>query len=319
MTTKAQFDVLGVGVLAVDDMLYVDHYPQPDHKAEIARTARNFGGLIGTAIAAAGRLGARCAYAGLLDQDELSQSIRHGLEEAGVDCSLVVHRKGARPCHAIIIVDDSAHTRTILYTLDGLTPLDEQDMDEKLIGSAKVLLTDQMNYAGVIRVAGIARRLGVPIVADMEWQRDAKFDAMMPVVDHLIVPRDFGAFKTGLSEAHDIVLELHRRHARACTAVTCGVDGCYYVDGAEAARPGGATSADVLHVPAFAVKTVETTGCGDVFHGAYAAALAKGHGVHECLVRAAAAAAVYASRPNGWQHLATGAEVNQLIGESVNR
>src|SRR5208283_1309008 len=95
---------------------------------------------------------------------------------------------------------------------------------------------------------------------------------------------------------------------RACTAVTCGARGCYYLT-ADSAAP-------VRHLPAIAVATVETTGCGDVFHGAYAMALSAGQPEVECLRFAAAAAAAFAARPGGWEHLPALADVNQLLSST---
>jgi len=60
---------------------------------------------------------------------------------------------------------------------------------------------------------------------------------------------------------------------------TAGADGAWY----------GEDEGDVRHQPAFAVEVVDTTGCGDVFHGAYASALARGLGLEE-RVRFSAAA-----------------------------
>jgi sulfofructose kinase len=66
-------------------------------------------------------------------------------------------------------------------------------------------------------------------------------------------------------------------------------------------------------MPAPRVEAVETTGCGDVFHGAYATALAAGPDIAVCLRFASAAAAVFATRPGGWRNLPTGGEVDLLL------
>ena len=64
------YDVLGLGSVAVDDLLYVPHYPPADAKLQVRRRERQCGGLTATALVAAARLGARCAYAGVLGEDE---------------------------------------------------------------------------------------------------------------------------------------------------------------------------------------------------------------------------------------------------------
>ncbi|MFN8458161.1 MAG: hypothetical protein U0401_26510 [Anaerolineae bacterium] len=58
-----RWDILGLGVVTVDDPLYVDHYPQPNTKLPIRAKRREGGGLTATALVAAARLGASTAYA----------------------------------------------------------------------------------------------------------------------------------------------------------------------------------------------------------------------------------------------------------------
>ena len=61
------------------------------------------------------------------------------------------------------------------------------------------------------------------------------------------------------------------------------------------------------------MHALETTGCGDVFHGACARALSAGSSVEDSLGYASAAVALYAARPSGWEHLPTAAEVEELF------
>ena len=72
MPAANQIDILGLGAVAVDDVICVEGYPPPDAKAQVIGRQRRFGGLTGIALVTAARLGARCAYAGTLGRDELS-------------------------------------------------------------------------------------------------------------------------------------------------------------------------------------------------------------------------------------------------------
>lgn len=295
------FDILGLGTLAVDDVLYVAAYPPPDAKARVMRRTRGCGGQIGTALAAAARLGVRCAYAGVLGTDELSTVLRRQLERAGVDCGGIVEREDAGPVYSVIIADERTGSRNIFFDAARQQALPAERIAPQLVAQARVLLLDQLALGTDSAPARVARHLSIPVVADLEWpERTPPLDA----IDHLIVPWQYAAAFTGATDPPTALRRLHEPTARSCTAITCGPEGCYYVMASRADQ--------VCHLPALAVQAVETTGCGDVFHGAYAAALAQGADVPSALLSATVAAAVYAERPSGWAYLPTADDVAAL-------
>ena len=300
---RPEFDIFGLGTIAVDDCLYVDSYPLPDQKMRINREGRNVGGQIATALAAASRLGARCAYAAVLGEDELSAAAFDALKTAGVDCRFVQRTQSAGPIHSVIILDEKSGTRNIFYNVSRTAPVPANQISAETISNTRVLLVDQFGPDTAIHAARLARKADAAVVMDLEWLDAPRLDEMMQLADHLLVPRDFAVAYTGSQTPAQAAEELHRRNTRACTAVTCGTEGCYYLH----------DSASVQHLPAPRVESLETTGCGDVFHGAYAAALAAGKNAPDCLRFASAAAAVFATRPSGWQHMPTTDDVNHLL------
>src|SRR5438552_11512604 len=101
------FDILGLGCVAIDDLVYVDAYPAPDTKVQVRRRERQCGGLTATALVAAARLGARCAFAGVLGDDEDSDFVTATFEREGVDTAPTIRRREARPIRSTIIVDEA--------------------------------------------------------------------------------------------------------------------------------------------------------------------------------------------------------------------
>jgi sugar/nucleoside kinase (ribokinase family) len=294
-----------MGTIAADDLLHVAAYPPADGKMPVLGKERHCGGQIGTALAAVARLGGTAAYAGTLGTDDLSRWLTAALVDCGIRTERIVTQPTARPIHSVIIVDDTQHTRTIFFDRNAIQPFPLAEIDADLVRGAGALLIDQLGMTEAIRAATVARGQGVPVVGDLEWLDRPPLEELMAVVDHLLLPRDFARAFTGMADPAACVRELHVRSPRACTAVTCGADGCYYTT---------ATAPEqVRHQKAFRVEAVSTTGCGDVFHGAYALAVARRQIPAEAIRFAAAAAAVYASRPNGWDQLATAADVAALV------
>src|SRR5262245_30544732 len=115
----AGWDIVGLGCVAVDDLLYLDSFPTPDTKVLLRGRQRQCGGLSGNALVAAARLGARCAYAGTLGDDEASRYLLATLRAEGVDVSTVRIVEGARPIRSAVLIDQSRHTRTVLADLTG--------------------------------------------------------------------------------------------------------------------------------------------------------------------------------------------------------
>jgi ribokinase len=288
MPPVKRIDILGLGAVAVDDLLFVEAYPAPDAKALVLRQERHCGGLAATALVAAARLGARCAYAGVLGYDELSVFALACLEREGIDVSATERKPSAGPGHSHIVVDQRRGTRNI-FSYERRVVGASRRTPAALIASCRVLLVDHLGVPGMIRAARLARRAGISVVADIESRRHPQCNQLLELVDHLIVSRDFAGALTGAKSPEQAVRKLARPD-RHVSAVTCGADGCWYM-----ARDWSAPK----YQPAFRVKAVDTTGCGDVFHGAYAFALARGMALEERIRLAAATAALKATQPGG--------------------
>lgn len=307
---KAVFDILGLGAVAVDDLLYVESYPPADAKAYVLRSDRQCGGLTATALVAASRLGARCAYAGVLGTDELSEFAIRKLTGENIDVTYAQRDANARVIHSYIVVDVHRHTRNVFADSNGVVGADPHWPRPELIERSRVLLVDHFGVPGMIRAARIARGAARrPVVADFERAPGAEMSELLELVDHLIISQTFGDSLTGESDPRAIVERLWS-DSRTTVAVTCGAEGCWYRIDRETAR--------VEHQPAFQVNAVDTTGCGDVFHGAYACALAGGLDLTECIRFASAAAALKAMRAGGQAGIPNRAAVETFLRERGN-
>ncbi len=296
-------DILGLGGVAVDDLVFVDAYPPADAKIVVARRERHCGGLTATALVAAARLGAACAYAGVLGTDPLSDYAIEKMARERIDLTHLRREAAAQPLYATIIIDQTRRTRNVFVDLNNVVGAGLDWPPREVIQSSRVLFVDSIGPEGMLRAARLARAAGIPIVADIE-ATGPQPTQLIQLVDHLILSWEFARESTG-AETPALAARALWGPQRQAVVITNGDQGCWTLAADDLGQ--------VTHQPAFRVAVVDTTGCGDVFHGAYAAGLVRGLGVTERVRLAAAAAALKATRPGGQAGAPTQAEVEQFL------
>jgi len=311
------WDIVGIGCASVDDLVFVPAWPAADSKLQVPRIERHFGGLTATALVAAARLGARCAFAGRLGTDALSDAVAANLVAHGIDVAAAPRSPDFSVVHAVIVVASQPPTRNIFFHVPGKLGAHEDLPAAEVIAAAKVLFIDWHGMAGNLRAVRLARHHGTAVVADLEGEEQPLMREVLALVDHVVMSHDFASKITGQADpaaAAQALWHGHLAHApragtpvprRAAVVVTVGAEGCWWVDAADATP---------RHQPAFRVEVVDTTGCGDVFHGAYAAALAEGLPLAERVLRASAAAALKATRPGGQSGTPDRAALDAFLG-----
>jgi sulfofructose kinase len=306
VSNSPQFDVLGLGAVAIDDLIYVESYPPADVKTSVLRSHRQCGGLTATALVAAARLGASCAYAGVLGTDPVSDLACCNLHAEGIDLRYLQRRKDARTIHSFIVVDVSRNTRNVFADSNGFVGADPEWPAPEIITAARVLFVDHIGLPGMIRAARLARSANRAVVADFERVSGPEFPELLALVDHLILSFAFAQKLTGRSDPAEAVKALSTSDRKA-VVVTCGAAGAWFA----------ANGGPLKHQPAFKVRTVDTTGCGDVFHGAYASALARGADIEECIRLASAAAALKAMHHGGQTGIPNRSAVEKFIAGCI--
>ena len=307
VAARATYDVLGLGAVAIDEFLHVDAYPPPDAKVPVVFRHRQLGGLTATALVTVSRLGGRGAYAGVLGNDALSEAAVAGLAHEGVDLTHLVRQAGAQPIYSTIVVARSS-TRNIFFDTHGVVGADAELPEPAVIRRSHVLLVDNFGVTGMVRAARIARDAGIPVVGDFESDDAPDFAELLHLTDHLILPAGFAQHLTKCSDASHVIERLWGPERKA-VIVTFGTDGVWYRASA------GAGVRSIQHQPAFSVKTVDSTGCGDVFHGAYAFGLARGLDTDTCIRVASAAAAIKATRSGGQAGIPDWASVTTFLSQ----
>jgi sulfofructose kinase len=274
------FDLVGLGANAADHLVVVPHHPAPGEKVRFTRHLRQGGGQAATALVVAARLGYRTRYLGGVGDDAEGDRNLEELAREGVELTRVRRRAGAMTQRAFIFVDERTGERTILWGRDPGVLLQPEELTAQEIGCGRMLHVDGQNPWASACAARHARAAGMPVIADLEAVRPGT-DELLPLLDILIAAEEFAPAFTGSPDACTALQTVHERCGGGIVIETRGPRGAFVlIDGR------------LRHVPAFAIEALDTTGAGDVFHGAFAVACFQGLGLIDAIEFSHAVAAM---------------------------
>jgi ribokinase len=268
--------VVGIGHATVDVFGVVPRYPQRDSKIELAEYSKQGGGPVATALCAAAALGVPATYVGKLGDDELGKYILAGLREFGVDCERVVITPGYSPT-SFVVVDRETASRTIFYTRGDLQAMQAREVDLSVLEGARVLLVDGLQPDAQIAAAEAAHERGVTVLLDAGSLREGMGE-LVALADIVIASERFASDLAPRGEVEDSLRELAKMGPRVAI-VTLGDAGSVGLEGQKLVRQA-----------AHEVDAIDTTGAGDVYHGAFAAALVRGYTLERAMQFASVAA-----------------------------
>jgi sulfofructose kinase len=297
--------IVCVGNVVHDEVFRVESLPASGIKTGVLDYMDRYGGPAATAAVAICHLGGSASYWGRVGADPAGETAIRALRKHGVDCTGVAVLPEGRTLRAIVLVD-KAGERSIVSDRRSL-PADPNVLPKNGLDGAAVVLVDSRWPAGAEAALDRARDAGIPTVLDADGGSRADNERLITMADHVVFSseglRDFAG------EGSEVEL-LRRCQMKPCKviAVTRGAAGSLWL-----------IHREVVSVPAFRVPVADTTGCGDVFHGAYALALCEGQRALEAARFAAAAAAVKAERGRGWDGMADRSAVETLLASGETR
>lgn len=271
--------VVGLGQCSLDILGQVDHYPALDEKAELSSLLVQGGGPVATALVTLARLGVQVAMIGAVGDDDFGTQIRDGLLKENVDCTHLVQRAQSTSQVAFVSVDSKEH-RNIFWHRGTASPGVPDELPSLLGASARILHLDGLHLDSAVSAAKMARLQNVVTVLDAGTLRPG-VEKLLPLIDHLVVSEKFARQFIGCADP-EAAIEAMLRFGAVAVTVTQGASGSLSIGSGEA----------LFRQPAFAVDAVDTTGCGDVFHGGYIYGLLQGWPLPQTVRFAAACAAI---------------------------
>jgi len=299
---RVRFDCVGLGVNAIDYLCLLDHYPGLDDKVDAVSSSVQGGGPVPTAMATLAKLGAKSCYAGKVGKDAEGEFVKAQLEKEGVATRLMVADKRTKTSRAFVWVDKRSGKRTVVLDRDRNNRMDKKDMAFIDSTFTKFVHLDAREPEINILVARWAKKLGAEVCLDVGSLREG-VDRVLPHADHLIVSQRFACGFTGKLDPAAACRELMQRRFKT-VVVTVGEEGCLCGRGGR-----------LFHSPGFRVKVVDTTGAGDVFHGAFIYGLLQKWSLKRIAEFANACAALKCRKLGGRAGIPTLTEVRDFMQE----
>ena len=302
MTHSTSFDVVGLGLNATDVAIEVPYFPAFNSKLEIAGASWQGGGQVATALTVCQRLGLRTKYIGSVGDDPFGVFQLETLRREGMDLSDTRVVAGCPNQAAYILIDQASGERTILWKRDPRLAIRPEELRPEMITGARLLHVDGHDTAAAAQAARWARQAGIPVTLDVDNIYPG-LDSLLEQTDYIISSEEFPARYTGKEDLFAALLEIRQRHPRArLVAATLGADGVLSLDGAR-----------FVYLPAFDVCARDTTGAGDVFHGAFCYALLQGWAMERALDFSNAMAGLNCEAVGARGGIATRAQAEELM------
>lgn len=280
-------DVAGLGCACLDFLGIVPHLPDQDEQVWMRDSTQQGGGMVSTALVTLSRLGVATAFAGKVGNDTAGRVVKEEFNLYGVDSACLIMEPGASTPVSMILVDESTGQRTIIAG-GSAVDMSPSEVPGEMVASAKFLHLDNTNREAALAAAGIAREAGVPVVLDADTVSPPDdLEELLRSTDYLIASQVFADELTGLADASDAAKSL-AGYGSSVTVVTLGEEGSFTLAAGRS-----------FHTPAFPVDVVDTTGAGDVYHGAFIFGLLQEWSLEKTAEFASAVAALGCTRLGG--------------------
>ena len=273
-------EVVGLGQACLDYLGRIASYPEEDGKVELMDLDTQCGGPASTALVTLSRMRIETSFLGSISDDPFGIEIVKGLKEEEVNADFLKVTPGYTSQFAFIAINKKDGRRTIFWNRGSVPHLKSTDVDLSPFVNARILHTDGLMVEASIEAAKQAKDMGLRVVMDAGTLREG-YKELASLVDVLIASERFGVSLVGAGKPPERTLEALRLWGPKEVIITLGPKGSIGWDGGE-----------IISQEAFPVDAVDTTGAGDVYHGAYIYGLLQGWDMAICMRFASATSAL---------------------------
>ena len=277
-------DIVGIGANVSDTLYTIPEFPKEDTKLRALSSVQSGGGPCATGLVAASKLGADCAYLGVLTDDSAGVFLKKDMEKYNVSTDLIDIKPGFTSFTSSIWLSLDSASRTCVFHKGDLPPFNLNETHKEAIKKANILMVDGNEMDAAVEAAKIARTAGTKVLYDAGGLYDG-VEKLLGESDIIIPSEEFSLAHTGTENARDAAKVLYEKYSPEVVVITQGKKGGIIYDGDE-----------VREYPAFVVDAIDTNGSGDVFHGAFAFAVNYGYDYYKSCVFSSAVSALKCTR-----------------------
>ena len=298
-----EYDIVGIGVSTLDILTVVEHFPLDDSVQRAENAKFQGGGPVTTALVTAANMGGKVAMIDSLGNDFAGKYILNELKEFGVICNGVQITNNTTSSIASIWVRKQDGKRSIAFYPGNAPILIEEKAKIDIIKKAKILHVNGRHLDFCINSCRIAQENNIITSFDGGKGRyRSELDRLIQLIDIFIIASDF-AYKYSETTSIENAAQCFMNLGSKLVVITDGEQGSFIF-----------TESEYFHQPAFLIEnTVDTTGCGDVYHGVFLLSISRGFSLRKAAKLASAAAAIKAQYLGGRGKLPTMLEIEAFL------
>ncbi len=262
--------IVGIGANVFDTLYNIPTYPTEDTKMRATSSKTAGGGPVATGLVAAQKLGEDTAYIGVLSNDNGGKFLKEDFIKYGVNTDLIEVKSGYRSFASVLWLCADTATRTCVFDKGDLPPLVLNNEQKKAIMEAEILMVDGNEMSAAVEGAKIAKENGTKVLYDCGGLYEG-VERLLALTDIMIPSEEFSLGHTGCKTAEEAAKKLYETYSPEVVVITQGKKGGIIYDGEK-----------ITAYPIYPAVVVDSNGSGDVFHGAFAAAVVKGYDYLKC-------------------------------------
>lgn len=249
--------VLGVGQCTLDFIGVIDRFVEPDSQIELDQFSIQGGGPAATAMVVLARWGEQAAFVGKVGTDSRGDEIIATLSGEGVEVGEMLRDEGAISPSCFIFVEEKSSQKKVYYTQGNISGLAPEELPASLLDGIDLLLVDGTQPEAQASLMAQARQRGVMTMLDAD-RRLLRLDPLIEHADIVVASERYISQMTGEGTLERMAHALLER-GPSRVVITLGNEGSVAMD---------AHSQALVREAAYDVEVFDTTGVGDVFHGA---------------------------------------------------